>query len=56
MSGLSRNTMKITLKEERLLRRALDRATTDNEAESAAKAFIDSLRKREVSSYEIVPP
>jgi|SRR5208283_658591 len=47
--------MKITRREKELLRRALDKGTTDAEAATAAKALIESLRKRGVSSYEAVP-
>src|SRR5262245_14062406 len=48
--------MKITERENLLLRRALDKATTPSEAETAAKAFVESLRHRGVSGYDFVPP
>ena len=48
--------MKLTEKENLLLRRALDAATSAAESEAAAKAFISSLRKRGVSGYDFVPP
>jgi len=48
--------MKLTEKENLLLRRALDAASSSAESEAAAKAFISSLRKRGVSGYDFVPP
>ena len=47
--------MKITKKENLLLRRALDAATTEAEAETAAKALVKALRKRQVRGYDFVP-
>lgn len=47
--------MRITEKENLLPRRALDSATTDAEAETAAKAFVHALRSRKVSGYDFVP-
>jgi hypothetical protein len=47
--------VKITGREKELLRRALDKGTTDAEAATAAKALVESLRKRGVSSYDAVP-
>jgi hypothetical protein len=47
---------KLTKRESDLLRRALDKATTQAEAETAARAFIDSLRKRGLDGYAFVPP
>jgi hypothetical protein len=48
--------MKLTEKEDLLLRRALDPASSPNEAEVAMAAFARSLRKRGVSGYDFVPP
>lgn len=48
--------MKLTEKENLLLRRALDPASSPNEAEVAMAAFARSLRKRGVSGYDFVPP
>jgi hypothetical protein len=48
--------MKLTEKENLLLRRALDPASSPNEAEMAMAAFARSLRKRGVSGYDFVPP
>jgi hypothetical protein len=48
--------MKITERENLLLRRALDKATTPAEAETAAKAFVESLRRRGINGYDFVPP
>lgn len=49
--------MKLTEKENLLLRRALDKATTPAEAQTAARAFVDSLRARGISGYDFfVPP
>ena len=48
--------MKITEKENMLLRRALDLASSANEAETAMAAFARSLRKRGISGYDFVPP
>lgn len=48
--------MKLTEKENLLLRRALDPASSANEAETAMAAFARSLRKRGVSGYDFVPP
>jgi hypothetical protein len=47
--------MKITEKENILLRRALDPASSPNEAAKAAEAFIASLRKRGLNGYDFVP-
>jgi hypothetical protein len=47
--------MKLTEKENLLLRRALDPASSPNEAEMAMAAFARSLRKRGVSGYDFVP-
>src|SRR5260221_4245948 len=48
--------MKITEKENMLLRRALDPASSPNEAEAAMAAFARSLRKRGINGYDFVPP
>jgi hypothetical protein len=48
--------MKLTEKENLLLRRALDPASSPNEAEMAMAAFARLLRKRGVSGYDFVPP
>jgi hypothetical protein len=48
--------MKITEKENLLLRRALDPASSPNEAEAAMAAFARSLRRRGISGYDFVPP
>lgn len=48
--------MKITEKENMLLRRALDQASSPNEAEVAMAAFARSLRKRGVNGYDFVSP
>jgi hypothetical protein len=48
--------MKITAREEILMRRALDPASSPAEAAKAAEAFVNSLRKRAVSGYDLVPP
>ncbi len=45
--------MKITEREEILMRRALDPASSPAEAEMAAQVFVRSLRKRGVSGYEL---
>jgi hypothetical protein len=47
--------MKLTQKENLLLRRALDKATTPAEAQTAARAFVESLRARGVNGYDFVP-
>jgi hypothetical protein len=46
--------MKITPKEELLMRRALDKAGSPAEAVKAAEAFVNSLRKRGIDGYEFV--
>jgi hypothetical protein len=46
----------ITERENLLLRRALDPATTENEAAKAMEAFVNSLRKRGLNGYDFVPP
>jgi hypothetical protein len=46
--------MKITEREEILMRRALDPASSPAEAEMAAQVFVRSLRKRGVSGYDFV--
>jgi hypothetical protein len=46
----------ITERENILLRRALDPATTENEAAKAMEAFVNSLRKRGLNGYDFVPP
>lgn len=48
--------MKITQREDLLMRRALDPASTPVEAAKAAEAFVASLRKRGVNGYEFVKP
>jgi hypothetical protein len=48
--------MKLTQRENLLLRRALGKATIPAEAETAAKAFIESLRKRGINAYDFVTP
>ena len=48
--------MKLTERENLLLRRALDKATTPAEAETAAKAFVASLRSPGINVYHFVPP
>jgi hypothetical protein len=48
--------MKITEKENILLRRALDPASSPNEAAKAAEAFVTSLRKRGLNGYDFVRP
>jgi hypothetical protein len=48
--------MKITEREELLMRRALDPASSPAEAAKAAEAFVNSLRKRGVNGYDFVPP
>jgi hypothetical protein len=47
--------MKITEREEILMRRALDPASSPAEAEMAAQAFVRSLHKRGVSGYYSAP-
>jgi hypothetical protein len=46
--------MKITPREELLMRRALDPASSAAEAETAAQAFVRSLRKRGINGYDFV--
>jgi hypothetical protein len=46
--------MKLTQKEDILLRRALDPASSPNEAAKAAEAFVNSLRKRGLNGYDFV--
>ena len=48
--------MKITEREELLMRRALDPASSPAEAAKAAEAFVNSLRKRGVSGYDLLLP
>jgi hypothetical protein len=50
MTGL----MKLTDHEEKLLLRALDKASAPAEAEKAAQALIASLRTRGISGYDIL--
>jgi len=47
--------MKLSKREEDLLRRGLDKATTADEAETAAKNFFKELRRRGVDGYQFVP-
>src|SRR5258708_2848927 len=54
--SLQERHVKLTKKEDILLRRALDKASAPAEAAMAAQAFINSLRKRGVSGYDLVPP
>jgi hypothetical protein len=54
--SLQERHVKLTKKEDILLRRALDKASAPAEAARAAQAFINSLRKRGVSGYDLVPP
>jgi hypothetical protein len=46
----------LTDKENILLRRALDPASSPAEAAKAAEAFVTSLRKRGLNGYDFVPP
>jgi hypothetical protein len=46
--------VKITPREELLMRRALDPASSPAEAAKAAEAFVNSLRKRRVNGYDFV--
>ena len=46
--------MKLTDHEQKLLLRALDKASASAEAEKAAQALIASLRTRGISGYEIL--
>jgi hypothetical protein len=46
--------MKLTDHEEKLLLRALDKASSPAEAEKAAQALIESLRARGISGYDIL--
>ena len=48
--------MNLSKREEDLLRRGLDKATTADEAETAAKNFFKELRKRGVDGYKFVEP
>jgi hypothetical protein len=48
--------MKITRREEMLMRRALDKASSPTEAAKAAEAFVNSLRQRGINVYELVRP
>jgi len=43
--------MKITAREEILMRRALDPASSPAESGKAAEAFVGSLRKRSINNY-----
>jgi hypothetical protein len=47
--------MTLTPRENAMLRRALDPATTASEAETASKELFKMLRERKVSSYDFVP-
>jgi len=46
--------MKITAREEILMRRALDPASSPAEAAKAAEAFVSSLRKRGIDGYDFI--
>ena len=48
--------MQITKREELLMRRALDPASSPAEAAKAAEAFVNSLRKRGINGYEFARP
>lgn len=47
--------MKLTARELKLFRLALDKGASPQEAAAAAKAFVESMRARGASSYEAVP-
>jgi hypothetical protein len=48
--------MNLTEKESILLRRALDKGSSPAEADMAARALINSLRKRGISGYDFFSP
>jgi hypothetical protein len=47
--------MKLSKREADLLRRGLDKATTPDEAETAAKNFFKELRRRGIDGYQLAP-
>jgi hypothetical protein len=57
MRTSQRNALpKLTKRENDLLRRALDKAATPEEARTAARVFIESLRARGINAYDFIPP
>jgi hypothetical protein len=46
--------MKLNTKEEKILRRGLDKASSSAEAEMAAASLFSSLRKRGIDGYQIL--